>query len=92
MSGLLTPVRRERLKMHPVDIQEILHWLCRVSAALRLLAGHQGAAAAGNMCLASGSIWALKRSICTQLRFAYPVQQASKLRLLRACSCTQLLR
>lgn len=32
VSGLLTPVRRERLKMHPVDIQEILHWLCRVQA------------------------------------------------------------
>jgi hypothetical protein len=31
VSGLLTPVRRERLKMHPVDIPEILHWLCRVS-------------------------------------------------------------
>jgi hypothetical protein len=30
VSGLLTPVRRERLKMHPVDIPEILHWLCRV--------------------------------------------------------------
>lgn len=32
VSGLLTPVRRERLKMHPVDIQEFLHWLCRVQA------------------------------------------------------------
>ncbi|KAF6264066.1 hypothetical protein COO60DRAFT_270081 [Scenedesmus sp. NREL 46B-D3] len=32
VSGLLTPVRRERLKLQPVDIPEILHWLCRVQA------------------------------------------------------------
>lgn len=31
VAGLMTPARRERLKMRPVDIPEVLQWLCRVS-------------------------------------------------------------
>jgi len=30
VAGLMTPARRERLKMRPVDIPEVLQWLCRV--------------------------------------------------------------
>lgn len=33
VAGLMTPVRREVLKSRPVDIPEVLQWLCRVSGS-----------------------------------------------------------
>lgn len=31
VAGLMMPARREQLKQRPVDIPEVLQWLCRVS-------------------------------------------------------------
>jgi hypothetical protein len=31
VAGLMTPARKEALKQRPVDIPEVLQWLCRVS-------------------------------------------------------------
>lgn len=35
-SLLASPARRERLRAHPVDVQEVLRWLCMVRDAVRI--------------------------------------------------------